>query len=64
LSKTNEVPEAVVIPAKLYRKLEDHAEQKGVTVDKEAEQLLNIGIQAIEFQYAIKMFTKGADMEL
>jgi hypothetical protein len=56
--------EPVFIPVEQYRKLEGHAKQKGVTVDQEAEQLINVAVKTIELLVAAKSLTKGGDTEL
>jgi hypothetical protein len=54
----------VFIPAALYKKLEDHAEQKGVSVDEEAREMLELAIKFYETIFAVKDLSKGGDVEL
>ena len=64
LERQKPTHEPVFIPVEQYRKLEDHAKQKGVTVDQEAEQVINVAVKAIEFLVAAKSVMKGGDTEL
>ena len=56
--------EPVFIPKELYVKLENHANQKGVSVDIEAIELLNVAIKFLDALTAAKSFMKGGNFEL
>lgn len=54
----------IQISPELYAKLEGHARQKQITVDKEAEEMLGIGENALNFLVASKRFMDRGDQEL
>jgi hypothetical protein len=54
----------VTIEPELFKKIEDHARQKGITVDREANDLLELAIKVLDVHMAAKDATKGADQEL
>jgi LDH2 family malate/lactate/ureidoglycolate dehydrogenase len=56
--------EVVFIPKKLHKKIAEHAEQKGIKVDQEVAELLELAIKVLEVHMAAKDATKGADQEL
>jgi thiamine biosynthesis lipoprotein ApbE len=68
LSKTltGKEPEygVVTIEPELFKKIEDHAKQKGIKIDQEVAELLELAIHLIDTLTAAKNVTKGADQEL
>jgi hypothetical protein len=52
------------IPAELHKKIEDHAKQKGVSVDQEATEMLELAVQVLDVAMATKRIMKGGDQEL
>jgi hypothetical protein len=56
--------ELIFIPIELNKKIEEHAKQKGVSVDQEATELLELAIKTIEVLLAAKDVMKGGDTEL
>jgi hypothetical protein len=63
---TEEKPKGkkVFIPPELYQKLTDHAKQKSIKVDQEANDLLELSIKFYEAVFAVKEVSKGGDVEL
>lgn len=56
--------EVVFIPIKLHRKLEEHAKQKNITVDKEVTEMLELAIKFYEAVFAVKDMSEGGEVEL
>jgi hypothetical protein len=56
--------EVVFIPVELHKKLVEHAEQKNITVDKEAAEMLELANKFVEALMAAKNLMKGGDVEL
>ena len=54
----------VFVPLELYAKLSNDAKDKNITVDEDAERLLNLGIQTVELLHSAKRFMKGGESEL
>ncbi|MCJ7762693.1 hypothetical protein MUP38_04470 [Candidatus Bathyarchaeota archaeon] len=63
MSKTTK-GKKVFIPPELYQKLAEHAKQKGITVDQEANELLELAIKVLGVHAAAKGIMKGSDSEL
>jgi hypothetical protein len=54
----------IFVPAGLYAKLAEHAEQKGISVDHEAEQLIELATKQLDSLVAAKRVMEGGDEEL
>jgi hypothetical protein len=54
----------IFVPADLYAKLAEHAKQKGISVDQEAEQLIELATKQLDSLVAAKRVMEGGDTEL
>jgi hypothetical protein len=52
------------ISPKLHKQIEEHAKEKNISVDQEAEELLELAIKFVDALVAAKNFMKGGDTEL
>jgi hypothetical protein len=54
----------VFIEPELFKKIEDQAEQKGVSIDKEVADMLELAIKFYEAVFAVKDASEGGEVEL